>query len=263
MVRQPLRNHCFALLDFLFRRPIRGCRTVWAALWRLFKISFASHLPHLGLRYSLASIPPPSLYCRATSCCRGSSPSNTYDCSPCSGLVQVDPTGGILSVQNTKVVTGAVLPYSTVCAGGYSLRAGTSLVKAIGPSESIVGNVNPITAETQPIAMSPVGFLHSTSSVSSPGRNEDKHLYPSNSSQILTSSETLNIPLQHILVRPPSSNVSFHPDNGQFTPIRYSMGVNIQFGTETCSSCTEISNDIYPMLPTAIPRYEYSNSRIM
>ena len=261
MVRQPLKNHCFALLDFLLRRPIRGCRTVWAALWRLFKIFFASHLPHPGLRYSLASIPPPSLYCRSTSCCKGSSPSNSYDCSPRSGPVQVDPTEGVLSVQNTKVVTGAVLPY-TVFAEGYSLRAGTSLVKTIGPSESIVGNGDPITVETQPIAMSPAAFLCSTSSVSS--RDENKHLHPSNSSQILTSSETLNnIPLEHILVEPPSSSGSFHPDNGRSTPIRYSLGVNVQFGTESCSSCTEISEDIYPILPTEIPRYEYSDTRVM
>ena len=256
MARQllPPGNYRFALLDFLLRRSIRGCRTVWAALWRFLKLCFASHLPHLC--YSLASIPP-SLYWRATGCPRRPSPSD--DCVPCYGLV--DPAEGVLSVQETKVVAGAVSPY-IVCSEGYP-STGTSPISTIGPFTARIDE--PTIAETQAIVMPSASLLRSMSRVSSYNdsghcRSNDNVVHStSNTSQISTSSETLtNIPLQPILVEPPSSSGSSHSDQRQSTRIPYTSGIISGLGT---GSSWEISNCIWPMMPTQVPRY--NNNRIM
>jgi hypothetical protein len=248
----PVRFHRLGLLilNVLLRRSIRGCRIIWAALWRLLRKS-----PHL--RHSLVSLPSSILGWKEAVCNRrGSSYSNVdvSSPSPCYGLI--DPTE-LASTRGTEVGTGVALPF--VFSQDPQLHFTAS---------ARTGDI--ITAELP--AIPPACHLPTdrdrSSSSSASADNDDGHHgsednVPSRFSQTSTSSQTLNnVPLQSILVETRSGSGSLHSDVRPTTPVAHAPNIIPHMGSMgSRGSLWEISDYIWPMIPIQVPRYK--NNRIM
>jgi hypothetical protein len=248
------------LLDLLRRRPVRGCRFIWTALWQFLRRFLAVYPPRL--RHSLASL---TLGLRWKNIdCNGHGPSfaDADVRSPCYGLI--DPIKAV-STQGTEVVTGAALPY-IISEGSHSADL-TQSTNPQAPSTASAQNDSPALASLslKPSLPDRKDSLSCQSS-DSDGRSktEEKNnilaLSPSRSSQASASSETLNnIPLHVLPTNAWSRNGSSHSIVGPNVPSNLLQ--RVRSVESYASSSWEISPYIWPMMPTQVPRYE--NNRIV
>jgi hypothetical protein len=237
------------MLDSLLRRSIRGCRIIWAALWRLLTKCFALHLRHRLM--SLRS----ALHWKESG--HSTTYSNAHVRSPSYGLS--DPVEGV-SIQGTEVVAGSALPYMV------SHDFPSADLSSPGSNAQMLPTAGAQTDDlviTEILSIPPAHPpLPSSSGASSDddhrhGRSEDE-VSSSAFSRTSSSSETLNnIPMHPIPVEPRSLS-----DVDPAIPLADTSNIIPQLGSiGSRGSFWEISEYIWPMIPTQVPRYK--NNRIM
>ena len=234
------------MLDSLLRRSICGCRIIWAALWRFLTKSFALHL-----RHRLMSFQPASRW-------KESGHNPTYASAHVRSLCPLsDPVEGV-SIQGTEVVIGAALPYMASQDFPLADLGSSGSDAQILPTEGAQTNVLVISEISSiPSAHSPLPSSSGTSSDDDyrHGRSKEK-VSSSAFSHTSSSSETLN----NIPMHPISAETRSHSDVA--IPVVDTSNIISRLGSiGSRGSLWEISEYIWPMIPTQVPRYK--NNRIM